>query len=451
MEKKIPLWAVLLLLLLVLVGAVLFGWVVQHKANGGKNAGVIGEMAHHVANFPNLVSETFSTLTWHPQRIKQKRFGALSGLTVHDPKFRDTGYLLLSRYDDTHGQSVVELLRLADAAVLYTWIPDIDEIISRGDFQSEFTNLEKNNTTPRYLILHPMLMPDGGLVFHGTGPLVKIDACANIEWMLKGLFHHSIELAPDGNIWVPTVIEPSSMPPVIFPDYRDDSIALVSPGGRLLSNSSVSQILLDNGYRGLLLGAGPYDIDAVHLNDIDPAWSDGRFWKRGDLLLSLRNRSTVFIYRPSSGKIIWSMIGPWLNQHDPDFVGDYEVSVFGNDIIAHGTTWSNKTHAMAGSSNQVYRVDLNDDSVTLPYEKGMQVHEVLTMTAGRSQVLENDDVVIEETDSGRLLRMTTDGALRWSYVNRSRDGNLYLVSWSRYLTDKVVEPFIGIKETFQCR
>jgi hypothetical protein len=145
------------------------------------------------------------------------------------------------------------------------------------------------------------------------------------------------------------------------------------------------------------------------------------------------------------------MTGPWLNQHDPNFVGDYEVSVFGNDIIVHGTTSSSRRLSMAGASNQVYRVDLNDDSAGLPYEKGMQVHEVLTMVEGHSKILENDDVVIEETDYGRLLRMTTEGALRWSYVNRSRDGDLYLVSWSRYLTHEDVEPFIGIKETFQCQ
>lgn len=455
MDKKVPLWFLLLVLLFALIGSVLFGWVVQHKASGGTRAGAIGDIADAIANFPNLVNQTFSALSAPPQRVAHPRFEGLSGLTRHDPGFQDDGYLLIPRFDIELGQSIVDLLRLSDAQVLHTWVPDIQAINARSELHSIFANLETDNTPARYRIFHPLLMPDGGLVFQSASPLVRIDACSDIEWVLNGLFHHTAELAPDGNIWVPSVIEPSSMPERLFPYYRDDSIALVSPDGRLLRNDSVSRILLDNGYRGLLLGAGPYDINAIHINDIDPAWRDGRFWKRGDVLLSLRNRSTVFIYRPSTGRIVWSRTGPWLNQHDPDFVGDHQISVFGNDIVITPSARiadleRNKEHYLAGESNQIYLVNLEDDSVRLPFEKGMRDHEVRTLTEGRSQLLDNGDVFIEETKYGRLLRMAGDGSLRWSYVNRLADGGLYLVSWARYLTPQAVEPFLRKKETLQC-
>ena len=41
--------------------------------------------------------------------------------------------------------------------------------------------------------------------------------------------------------------------------------------------------------------------------------------------------------------------------------------------------------------------------------------------------------MVEEHMHGRVLRLSADGALRWSYVNRGPDGRVYRVGWSRYL------------------
>ena len=40
---------------------------------------------------------------------------------------------------------------------------------------------------------------------------------------------------------------------------------------------------------------------------------------------------------------------------------------------------------------------------------------------------------VEETDFGRALFFNADGSLRWQYVNRSNDGAIYALSWSRIL------------------
>jgi len=52
-------------------------------------------------------------------------------------------------------------------------------------------------------------------------------------------------------------------------------------------------------------------------------------------------------------------------------------------------------------------------------------------TAGRSRILPNGDLYIEETDSQRILRISTD-KVRWVYVNARGDitGALH---WSRYI------------------
>ena len=56
-----------------------------------------------------------------------------------------------------------------------------------------------------------------------------------------------------------------------------------------------------------------------------------------------------------------------------------------------------------------------------------------TITQGRSQILPNGDLFIEETNYARTLYFNADGSLRWTHVNRAESGNAYEVGWSRIL------------------
>ena len=60
-------------------------------------------------------------------------------------------------------------------------------------------------------------------------------------------------------------------------------------------------------------------------------------------------------------------------------------------------------------------------------------NDVRTITEGRSQILPNGDLFIEETNYARTLYFNADGSLRWSHVNRAENKNAYLVGWSRIL------------------
>ena len=42
---------------------------------------------------------------------------------------------------------------------------------------------------------------------------------------------------------------------------------------------------------------------------------------KNDLVISLRNLSTILVYRPST-KIKWLKTGPWINNHDAQYLGD---------------------------------------------------------------------------------------------------------------------------------
>ena len=60
-------------------------------------------------------------------------------------------------------------------------------------------------------------------------------------------------------------------------------------------------------------------------------------------------------------------------------------------------------------------------------------NDVRTITQGRSQILSNGDLFIEETNYARTLYFNADGSLRWAHVNRADNKNNYIVAWSRIL------------------
>jgi len=418
--------------------AVSFGAAVRHVILGGPSLrGAFGETLLTVAEFPSLAKQALTEI-WHDgYQVIGDRFPDLDGFrkssNIQAGASEDKGYLLLSSYDKAKGQSTVQMIRIADQQILHEWLPDIDAMA---------TLMNEKIVKCNYRIYHPLLLEDGGLVFHGMDfPLFKISLSSSVEWFVDGTYHHSIEQDAEGNIWVGSVMKPSSYAGTL--SHRDDAIARISPAGEVLFEQSVARILEENGYRSLL--AIGFSEDAIHLNDIQPALMDSRFWKRGDLLLSMRGRSTIVLYRPTTGKIIWLKTGPWMNQHDVDFVSDHQISVFGNDVIfdpgngelakARGVDRIFSQDVLLDGHSNVYIYDFCSDTVTTPYKKAMKSMDVRTVTHGRSEVLPNGDVFIEETNDGRILRLTPETA-KWEFVRRVDKVHLSMPSWSRYLNEE---------------
>lgn len=277
----------------------------------------------------------------------------------------------------------------------------------------------------RFQTTHAMLDADGGLLVAAYSPLVRADACSVLSLFQDStIYHHSLERDDAGDIWVPQRIEPRT---VDLGDDRfwDDGLTKLSPDGDVLFKRSVTAILEANGLTHLVRGRGAAHFDPIHLNDIQPIAADGKHWRRGDLFLSLRNQSMVMLYRPSTDKVLWYRLGPWLHQHDVNVLDDHRISVFDNQARTVGVDeW-----AVLGS-NRLLVVDLDADTISSPWQRGFERLEIRTATAGRGEVI-GAEAFVEESEFGRLLQFTADGDIIWQYVNRARDGKVYLLNWSR--------------------
>lgn len=455
MEKKIPVWFLILVLFIGINITVLFGWSVQHIAEKGDKLGKLEPIITAIAGFPTLVKTVFTEINQPIPLLIENKFPELDGFkkkgVVQQGAINDNGYLLLSVYNQHKEQFTVQLMRISDQRVLHEWIPDIKKLAEAHQTESAFFH-PSNMQASRYRIIHPLLLDDGAILFHGDGPLFKVNSCSNIEWGVDGLFHHSIEHVADesGSFWVPSVLEPSSFDHKIYDNYRDDAITKISADGKILFKKSVSEILQQNGYHGLLFGAGPYDMDAIHLNDIQPAYYSTQYWQKGDLLISMRNRSAIFIYRPSTDKITWLKTGPWLNQHDPDFIGQSKISIFGNDAIGYAfNNSSDRNFVSANGYNNIYLFDFNDKTIYTPYSKILKEFNVNTLIQGRQEHIVDDDIFVEETENGRLLRLSPEKMI-WEFAVKVDKKLVGRLSWSRYLTAEQVKNILPVLKKSNC-
>jgi hypothetical protein len=436
LEKKVSLYIIFLLLFVSIIGSVLFGASVRHVLlTADSRLGVFGEVLLKIAAFPALVRQVVAGED--AQQITDDRFTNIDGFKKDGELpagvLADEGYLLLSSYDADKEQPTVQLIQINTQETLHEWVPDIDYLNELNILSEEYS--EDFTAASHFRLMNPLPINGTRLIFNNDSGLYGMNLCGKNDMFTNGTFHHSNQLDHEGNIWTPSVVYPHSFEQV--DKFRDDAITKISPSGEVLFIKSVAEILVENGYRGLLAIGNSFEIngrDPIHLNDIQPALIDSEFWKKGDLLLSIRNRSTVMLYRPSINKILWLKTGSWMNQHDMNFVNDHTISIFGNNQVFNGQLYSD-------NYNSVYFYDFKTDKVSEPYLKIMKEMGVKTVSEGLATPLSGGDLFIDESNNGRILRVSTD-EVKWEYVRRIDKETVAMSSWSRYLTSQEAEPMI---------
>ena len=351
----------------------------------------------------------------------------------------DSGYLLLSGVTRSDRQSVVELIRISDGRVVQKWIPNWSEILSTSGPRSALT-VSSINVARAF---NPLPMPNGDVVFNNGNVLVRLGPCSSQPiWMRHELYHHSVTLDNNGNLVAPAIRRTPLATDDVPPGVQDDSIAVVGADGQLLSLQSFAGILRRNGLEALLYGTSGHSFkaDASHLNSVEVASLSSRYWQSGDWLISARHISTVLLYRPSTGRVIWHRTGPWLNQHSATFVDDHKIVVYDNHVVS-GVNAAG-AFSERGSGNRIVEYDFDTDSTREPWQAAMSGIQLRSLTEGRVQVLRDGGLFVEETNVGRHLRFSKE-RLIWSRINDYDESRIGLVTWSRYLDATEGEAIAG--------
>ena len=420
----------------VFISYIIFGAILRRELlGGGPYIPVITPLSKVVvflSEIPHNLKHMKSRDVRTPNQIRESRFGSLSGF-VGDANEKEQ-YLLLSRYDGDIEESVVELVDLQSFDVLHTWNPDINSFFEKVDKVEggEWEHLTRDKNDNRFRFFHPVLFEDGSLLFQYDSPLIKIDKDSELVWMKSDeVYHHSIEEDSEGSFWLCVRYFPYKLDSNVVGNkhntFFDDGIRKISSNGDILFDKSVSEIFIENGMEYLLfsVGGGKFTPDPIHLNDIQPVEKDTKYWKKGDVFLSLRHQSMVLLYRPETNEIIWKGLGKFSYQHDVDILDDSRISIFDNN------SKSSFDGDIVNGNNRVVIYDFETREYSYYLNESLINEDVRTITEGRSQILPNGDLIIEESNYGRTLYFDTSGSLKFEFINRADNGYLYKVNWSR--------------------
>jgi hypothetical protein len=265
--------------------------------------------------------------------------------------------------------------------------------------------------------------------------LVKMDKHSNLLWKYLAHAHHDFDIDSAGHIYVLTQEISNADLPIAKADLAalkdlkkpriDDFIVELSPEGRELQKLWLSGIFAQSPFaRRLRLVPYNGNGDYLHTNSIrvlDQAVPGIPQSGPGQLLVSLREVSTVALIDPEGRRIIWALAGSWVGQHSAQFLPNGRLLLFDNEGDPNGFHGS-----------RVLEVDPVTSKVRWSY--GGRADQPLDSEArGSVSRLANGNTLIVESWAGRLLEVSREGDVVWEFLNPVRGGlngaRIPIVQW----------------------
>ena len=442
--KKVELWVVGILLLIFFVSIIFIAGVLRDAyLSKNKSPELLRNFFVGLSEIPKnvyRVSRHFlkdtnkpPVLTRHEKKDKLKNFS----------NFKRNALLVLPRYDHHLSRSVVEIIDLYDFKVLHTYKHDIDEMNKQVQNIKEFPRINIDNAPIRFRYMHPVILKDGSLISDSSGPLFKIDLCSNLLWINdEEVFHHSKELNHENDIWSVGYLNPTSrlMKNIIFKDVNDDAIIKINTDGKIIYKKSVNEILIEN-KKGDMVNRLGLNNDPIHINDIEPALFNSKYWNKGDVFISSRFLSAIIHFRPSTNEVINFLTGPFSQQHDVDIISDKEISIFNNNNFISHEEYSEII--IYNFEKKEYRKMFNDQLIKENFK---------TYSEGLSHIFEDGSLIVEEQNHGRLILFNKEGYKEWEFVNKDINGDIGITHWIRVIEDELfIEKFKTLVENKKCK
>lgn len=335
---------------------------------------------------------------------------------VHEPRAIAPGLTLISGI----GAKGALFAKLIDVSgrVVHAWDLDWFKLWPHADYLPADVRPKSRPGTH----IHGMVLePNGDLVFNYEElGMMKVDVCGRPIWRLPRRTHHSIVRDDNGNYWAPELVQ-SDKPLSTLPNYKPPlflySVLEVSPDGHIIREIPMIDLLIRNGYSGLLYTQSTSQFstavsdDVLHMNDVDVfprSMAEGAF-KHGDIMVSLRNINTVVVFDPRTLIIKTAIIGRFVRQHDPDFEDGWNISVFDNNNITSDSHYG---------SSRIASYSVKDGHVGTIFE-GTQNYPFYSIIMGKHQRLNNGGILVAEAMKGHIFELSPDKHIVWEYFNQT--------------------------------
>jgi hypothetical protein len=335
------------------------------------------------------------------------------GVSLLKPERMQPGMTVISSSWKISGEWKVGLKLInSKGDVLHEWL------VARDDVFPDSVDLKRRDPT-RTEIHGSYVFPNGdALVNIARVGTARLNSCGKVLWTLAKGQHHSIHRAEGGSFWIPATIkteDPGRFPGISDVDWANH-IMKVSENGKVLSKINLLDVLYSNDIHDHIFKTHQHrrGSDVTHLNDVkslsSSMASEYPLFESGNLLVSLRLFNLVFVFDPETGEVKWHESEPFLGQHDPKFIGDGWIGVFDN------RSRDFKMREVLGGSRIVY-VQPHTDSTYVAFS-GSHLDRFYTRHRGKWQLLENENMLLIEGMTGRVLEVDSSGRPVWEWIHR---------------------------------
>ncbi|MCC7083488.1 MAG: hypothetical protein IT427_00610, partial [Pirellulales bacterium] len=262
------------------------------------------------------------------------------------------------------------------------------------------------------------LLPNGDLIANyvsaGGSPygygLAKIDKDSKLIWRFSDNAHHDFDIDESGKVYGLTHhidLEPLKAAQHLPTPRLEDSIVVLSPDGQVLQRVAIFDAFIKSKFCHYLDSITSDKLgDPTHTNGIDvisPSFArHNSFCSPGDVMVSLRNPGILAIINLQREEVVWAARGMWKGQHDCDPLENGNIMLFDNrgNCGDGGTTRILEWNPRTGAIEWCYR--------------GSREQFFESESRGGQQLLPNGNVLITESNNGRIFEVTRDGEIAWS-------------------------------------
>jgi hypothetical protein len=332
--------------------------------------------------------------------------GPGGGATTYQADQVMPGYTL---YSSAHAPIAYLIDRQGE--VVHQWSAPIDRVFPRY-------NASTGNSGDRpYYWRYVRLLEGGELlaIFEGIG-IVRLDKDSNVIWSKQNGAHHWVDVAADGNFVMLTRrwITASSR------SYLEDAISVLSPDGRSLQRISLPTAVNNSRFSRTVFRSGTsqnptsWSGDILHTNSVHPLPAGVALPKgatAGDLLVSMRTTNSLAIVSRRSKRVVWARRGIFKRQHAATITADGSILLFDN-------VGSNRR-----GTSRVLRLAFPDAEAVEKLERLGESMTFFTRLLGAVSQLPNGNLLIVESEGGRLFEVSSDRTLVWEYLSPHRGGS----------------------------
>ena len=248
--------------------------------------------------------------------------------------------------------------------------------------------------------------------------LVKTDWNSRVIWESRGRYHNYISIAENGDILtlmreVLRISHGKGKVPIL-----NDLLTILSPDGKVRKKISMYKIFGDIIPEARLDMIAASDqktakdekrdvYDVFHSNSVVRIERDvPGLCRKGDLLISVRELNTIAIIDPVTEKLRWKWGETMLDsQHFPVLLDSGHILVLDNG-------------RMERDYSRVVELDPIRREIVYEYKAGPP-QSFYTAVGGSVQELSKGDLLVTETDTGRVFEITYRNDMVWEFYNKN--------------------------------